>query len=174
MCETSNTPACSRTARCSSRTPAYWTGISQPANGTILAPAASCRSNSGVRFRVSAPGTAGRLAAPSRRAGGQSGTSVAVPAAARALDRWGDLAVVHREDRVLAALLRADVGGRELVLGLAHADRDRARSRRGGAGGRRGGGRGRLGRAAVAAASAAGRHDDEHRGEGSDDKPAHS
>src|SRR3954454_13872383 len=83
MCETSNTPACSRTARCSSRTPAYWTGISQPANGTILAPAASCRSNRAVRFRVSAPGTGGRLAAPSRRAGGRSGTSVAVSAAAR-------------------------------------------------------------------------------------------
>ena len=30
-----------RTARCSSRMPAYWTGISQPANGTSFAPAAT-------------------------------------------------------------------------------------------------------------------------------------
>ena len=33
-----------RTARCSSLMPAYWTGISQPANGTSLAPAATWRS----------------------------------------------------------------------------------------------------------------------------------
>ena len=31
MCDRSNSPARSRTARCSSRMPAYWTGISQPA-----------------------------------------------------------------------------------------------------------------------------------------------
>ena len=55
MCETSKTPALSRTATCSSRMPAYWTGISQPANGTSRAPAATWRSYSGVRFKVSAP-----------------------------------------------------------------------------------------------------------------------
>ena len=38
MCETSKTPALVRTARCSSLMPVYWTGISQPANGTSLAP----------------------------------------------------------------------------------------------------------------------------------------
>ena len=56
MCETSNTPAPVRTATCSWRMPSYWTGISQPANGTSLAPARSWRSNSGVRRRVSAAG----------------------------------------------------------------------------------------------------------------------
>ncbi len=35
-------PARVRTATCSERIPAYWTGISQPANGTSRAPAASC------------------------------------------------------------------------------------------------------------------------------------
>ena len=48
MCETSKTPQSVRTARCSGITPSYWTGISQPANGTIRAPAATCRSWSGV------------------------------------------------------------------------------------------------------------------------------
>src|SRR4051812_34460733 len=52
MCETSNAPASSRTARCSWITPSYWTGISQPANGTIRAPRATWRSCSGVRRRV--------------------------------------------------------------------------------------------------------------------------
>ena len=41
MCETSNTPASVRTARCSWITPSYCTGISHPANGTILAPRAT-------------------------------------------------------------------------------------------------------------------------------------
>ena len=44
MCETSKTPASERTARCSGMTPSYWTGISQPANGTMRAPAATWRS----------------------------------------------------------------------------------------------------------------------------------
>ena len=35
-CDTSNTTACSRHARCSSSTPVYCSGISQPPNGTIL------------------------------------------------------------------------------------------------------------------------------------------
>ncbi len=54
MCETSNTPACARTARCSGMMPSYCTGISQPAKGTIRAPAARWRSWSGVRRRASA------------------------------------------------------------------------------------------------------------------------
>ena len=49
MCETSKTPQSLRTARCSGITPSYWTGISQPANGTIRAPAATWRPWSGVR-----------------------------------------------------------------------------------------------------------------------------
>ena len=56
MCDTSNTPAFVRTATCSWRMPSYCTGISQPAKGTSLAPAASWRSNRGVRRRVSAAG----------------------------------------------------------------------------------------------------------------------
>ena len=44
MWETSKTPASVRTARCSGITPSYWTGISQPANGTMRAPAATWRS----------------------------------------------------------------------------------------------------------------------------------
>src|SRR3954454_3325628 len=49
MWETSKTPAPWRTARCSSRIPAYCRGISQPANGTRRAPAARWRSWRGVR-----------------------------------------------------------------------------------------------------------------------------
>ena len=48
MCDRSNSPAADRTARCSSRMPEYWIGISQPANSTILAPSASCRSRIGL------------------------------------------------------------------------------------------------------------------------------
>ena len=52
---TSKIPARSRTAVCSCRIPSYWTGISQPANGTSRAPAATCRACSGVRLSVSVP-----------------------------------------------------------------------------------------------------------------------
>ena len=48
MCDRSNRPAAVRTARCSSRIPEYWIGISQPANSTTLAPSASWRSSSGL------------------------------------------------------------------------------------------------------------------------------
>ena len=66
-------PAPSRTATCSSRMPAYWTGISQPANGTRRAPAATWRSYSGVRLSVSAPAamrTRTLAALPCGRCGG--------------------------------------------------------------------------------------------------------
>src|SRR5438874_3397790 len=52
MCETSKTPQSVRTVRCSAITPAYCTGISQPANGTIRAPSATWRSKRGVRRSV--------------------------------------------------------------------------------------------------------------------------
>src|SRR5438270_726823 len=52
MWETSKTPASVRTARCSWMTPSYWTGISQPANGTIRAPSSTCRSCKGVCWSV--------------------------------------------------------------------------------------------------------------------------
>jgi hypothetical protein len=54
MCETSKTPTLFLTAMCSSLMPLYWTGISNPANGIIRAPAARCRSCSGV-LRMAGP-----------------------------------------------------------------------------------------------------------------------
>ena len=43
MCDTSNTPAAVRTISCSRVMPVgYCTGIANPANGTILAPRATC------------------------------------------------------------------------------------------------------------------------------------
>src|SRR4051812_36231393 len=55
MCETSNSPAPSRTPRCSAVMPAGdCTGISKPANGTIFAPAATCIAWKGVFFSASA------------------------------------------------------------------------------------------------------------------------
>ena len=68
MCDRSNSPAAERTARCSSRMPPYWTGISQPANSTIFAPSASWRSSSGSASRRSARGSVmPALPSPSRR-----------------------------------------------------------------------------------------------------------
>src|SRR5205809_1169729 len=52
MCDRSNRPARSRTARCSSRMPAYWTGICQPAKSISRAPRATWRSWSGVSWSV--------------------------------------------------------------------------------------------------------------------------
>src|SRR6187397_2553819 len=49
----SNRPARFRTALCSAMMPVYWTGISQPAKGTIFAPSATWRSKSGVRLNLS-------------------------------------------------------------------------------------------------------------------------
>src|SRR5438477_4808338 len=51
MWETSKIPTLSRTARCSApMPPGYVTGISKPANGTILAPSDTCTAYRGVRF----------------------------------------------------------------------------------------------------------------------------
>ena len=72
MCDRSNRPAAVRTARCSSRMPPYWIGISQPANSTIFAPSASWRSSSGVGERVAGVGRLGHRGDPLawlRRAG---------------------------------------------------------------------------------------------------------
>ena len=50
---TSNSPHFWRTALCSAVMPVgYWTGISKPANGTILAPSATWMSWKGVRFSM--------------------------------------------------------------------------------------------------------------------------
>ena len=70
MCETSNTPARSRTAWCSARMPSYCTGISQPANGTSRAPAATWRSCRGVRWRASEPAAIGGRTLAARSGGG--------------------------------------------------------------------------------------------------------
>src|SRR3954470_1475981 len=59
MCETSKTPAAVRTARTSSMTPVYCTGISQPAKGTRRPPDSAWRPYSGVR--CSSSGTARTL-----------------------------------------------------------------------------------------------------------------
>src|SRR5436190_734836 len=66
MCEMSNTPACSRTALCSSTIPAYCTGISHPAKGTMRALRATCFSCRGLRFRDSASDTARQSAGRGR------------------------------------------------------------------------------------------------------------
>src|ERR1041385_5257479 len=50
MCETSKSPAACRVARCSSTTDVYQTGMSQPANGTILAPMDLCVSCNAVNL----------------------------------------------------------------------------------------------------------------------------
>src|SRR5713101_5369600 len=50
MWETSKSPAAVRTLRCSSTMPVYWTGISQPPNSIMRAPAARCRANRLVCF----------------------------------------------------------------------------------------------------------------------------
>src|SRR4051812_5291168 len=104
MCETSKTPAAVRTATCSSRMPAYWTGISQPANGTRRADAATWRSCSGVRFRVceEASATSGaRYQRPQPRPRG----AVRVRSHARARERRrGAAPVAARTCGVLAVL----------------------------------------------------------------------
>ena len=76
MWETSNIPACVRTAECSSRIPSYVTGISQPAKGTTFAPSSTCCSYKGVRRRSTGAGYS-RWAQP----------APAGPAAARRSDR---------------------------------------------------------------------------------------
>ena len=84
MCDRSNSPAADRTARCSSRMPAYWIGISQPANSTIFAPSASWRSSSGLGVAAIGAGSViavilsmrrDRERAVDRRGGGRRATS---------------------------------------------------------------------------------------------------
>lgn len=48
MWEISKIPQDWRTALCSSIIPVYWTGIFQPAKGTILAPNSTCLGSKGV------------------------------------------------------------------------------------------------------------------------------
>src|SRR5216683_2672678 len=49
MCDTSNSPATLRTAKCSSRMDVYCCGMSHPPKSTMRPPSATCRSYSGVR-----------------------------------------------------------------------------------------------------------------------------
>ena len=53
MWETSKIPTFSRTAKCSSVTPEYCTGMSKPAKGFIFAPRATCLSNRAVFLFIS-------------------------------------------------------------------------------------------------------------------------
>ena len=64
MCDRSNRPARSRTLRCSSMMPLYWTGISQPPNSMSRAPAARCVSQSAVRRSGAAAGEVSLLTLP--------------------------------------------------------------------------------------------------------------
>ena len=50
MWQTSKSPAVVRTAMCSAVMPEYSTGMSQPPNGTMRAPRATCEAWSGVFF----------------------------------------------------------------------------------------------------------------------------
>ena len=61
MCDTSNRPQLVRHQLCSAITPSYWMGISQPANGTSLAPSSMWRECRGVALRSAAgsPGVSG-------------------------------------------------------------------------------------------------------------------
>src|SRR5450755_1842586 len=114
MCETSNTPAWRRTAMCSGRIPAYWTGISQPENGTSRAPAAAWRSCSGVRRSVSAAELTRRMLV---LASGES--AAGRPCCSAVLQERGDvdlvvadlerraLPVVHRHVAIPAGSTRA-------------------------------------------------------------------
>src|ERR1700688_4629429 len=69
---TSNSPHFWRTALCSAVMPAgYWTGISNPAKGTILAPRATWMSWNGVCFRDMIDGR-GRMADGRTADGGPS------------------------------------------------------------------------------------------------------
>src|SRR5260370_7352806 len=49
MCDTSNSPATARTAKCSSRMDVYCCGMSHPPKSTMRPPSATCRSYSGGR-----------------------------------------------------------------------------------------------------------------------------
>ncbi len=75
MWETSKSPAALRTARCSSMTPEYWTGMRHPANSTSLAPARTwaswrgvCLSSSDIASAVQ-PSTRGEPSLYQRKAG---------------------------------------------------------------------------------------------------------
>ena len=109
MCDRSNSPARSRTARCSSRMPAYWTGISQPPNSMSFAPSAawrvderghvdgcvgrppSCRSAApvaaGAGRRVATSGRRARSARRARRARARSRRSACAGASAKPIQR---------------------------------------------------------------------------------------
>src|SRR6185436_19568073 len=105
MCDRSNSPARSRTARCSSRIPLYWTGMSQPPNSMSFAPSASWRSRSGVSW----------IAA--------STVSVTSGSVAGRGDGTGLPSLVAGRDRVGGAGDERPLGlERQQVLGLVEAD----------------------------------------------------
>src|SRR4029079_15853885 len=65
-CEMSKMPTRSRTTLCSSTIPAYCTGISHPAKGTMRAPKVTCFSCRGLRFRGATSDTARQSAGQGR------------------------------------------------------------------------------------------------------------
>ena len=66
-------PRRSRTARCSSITPRYCTGIDQPANGTMRAPRDTWRACSGVSRRVAVTGAEDTRRAPRDQSSSSTG-----------------------------------------------------------------------------------------------------
>src|SRR5689334_22810242 len=76
MCDRSNSPARSRTARCSSRIPRYCTGISQPAKSISRAPSATWRSRSGVSCSAGAASVIAVAASDATERGFRGGPAV--------------------------------------------------------------------------------------------------
>src|SRR5262245_46342284 len=66
---TSKIPTPARVARCSSMIPVYWTGMSQPAKGTMRAPALTWAAWSGVRFSAASGAGTAPLLSPLIRSG---------------------------------------------------------------------------------------------------------
>ncbi len=105
MCETSNRPAAVRTARTSSITPAYCTGISQPAKGTRRPPDSAWRAYSGVR--CSSSGTAADYTRADLRGGDEADLVCERVGGAR-------LVLAHGADRAEECELVAQMGAHHL------------------------------------------------------------
>src|SRR5262245_13390120 len=116
MCDRSNSPARSRTARCSSRMPPYWTGIIQPPNSISFAPRASWRSRSGVWWTAvsTVSATSGSAGGPGDRA---RAARRLVPPGRDRLGRAGDQGSLGLERQEVLGLVERDPPDRlELVV----------------------------------------------------------
>src|SRR5262245_33840 len=120
MWERSKRPARSRTARCSSRMPLYWTGIIQPPNSISFAPSATCRSRSGVSWTgvSTAPGASASVTSGSVPGGGYGvGARRGPSAGLDRLRRPGDQGSLRFEREQALGFLEPDPADRfELVI----------------------------------------------------------